>query len=154
MNLLKFSQLLFAGIRGATATPDLPVLAGLDAVVKLDGKIIAWATNLSFDEDFELQGIRTLGYHGDRGYKSQGYNCSVTVGTFVLIGTIGEALPVPTRKTILTSGVLDFEVMDLNTNKTLYVLGIPVEREHDVALPYGHPAGRQRELKATAGTWR
>jgi hypothetical protein len=147
MNLLKFSQLLFAGIRGATATPDLPVLAGLDAVVKLDGKIIAWATNLSFDEDFELQGIRTLGYHGDRGYKSQGYNCSVTVGTFVLIGTIGDALPVPTRKTILTSGVLDFEVMDLNTNKTLYVLWQCKCGTHGVNLDSG-------SLSSKNTTWR
>jgi hypothetical protein len=102
--------------------PDVPVLAGLDAIVKLDGKVVAWATNLNFDEDFELQGIRTLGFHGDRGYKSQGYNCTVTVGTFVLIGDQADALPVPTRRTILTSGQVDFEVLDLVSETTLFVL--------------------------------
>lgn len=108
-------------IKGAV-DPDLPVLAGLDAVVKLDGKIVAWATNVSFDEDFELQGIRTLGFHGDRGYKSQGYNCTVTVGTFVLQGDVADNLDVPTRRTILTSGLVSFELIDLQTGLTLYIL--------------------------------
>ena len=108
-------------VKGAQEN-DMPVLAGLDAIVKLEGKLVAWATNLSFDEDFELQGIRTLGYHGDRGYKSQGYNCTVTIGTFVLIGDHKDNLPVPTRRTILTSGLVSFEILDLVTGLTLYIL--------------------------------
>ncbi len=108
-------------VKGAV-DPDLPVLAGLDAIVKLDGDIVAWATNVSFDEDFEIQGIRTLGHHGDRGYKSQGYNCSVTVGTFVLQGDVADKLPVPTRRTILTSGLVSFELLDSQTGLTLYIL--------------------------------
>jgi hypothetical protein len=35
---------------------DTPVMAGLDAIVKQDGKIVAYATGVTFDEDFELQG--------------------------------------------------------------------------------------------------
>ena len=116
-----FFSLLFHKIVGA-ADPELPVIAGLDAIVKLDGKQVAWATNVSFDEDFELQGIRTLGFHGDRGYKSQGYNCNVTVGTFTLQAGVDDALPVPTRRSILTSGLADFELLDLITGKTLYIL--------------------------------
>jgi len=112
---------LFTTFKGY-ADPDLPVLAGLDAVVYLDGKLVAWATNVSFDEDFELQGIRTLGFHGDRGYKSQGYNCSVTVGTFVLQGLVQDNLPVPTRRTILTSGMVDFFLFDLVTDDPLFIL--------------------------------
>jgi len=112
---------LIKPIRGAV-DPDMPVLAGLDAIIKLDGQVVAWATNLSFDEDFELQGIRTLGHHGDRGYKSQGYNCTVTVGTFVLEGDVDDHLPVPTRNSILTSGLASFEVIDLITGDTLYIL--------------------------------
>lgn len=45
---------------------DTPVMAGLDCIVKADGKIVAYATGVTMDEDFELQGIRTLGFHGDR----------------------------------------------------------------------------------------
>jgi len=112
---------LFSSFVGSV-DPDLPVLAGLDAIVFLDGGLVAWATNVSFDEDFELQGIRTLGFHGDRGYKSMGYNASVTVGTFVLQGTVVDALPVPTRRTILTSGLVDFFLFDLITEDPLFVL--------------------------------
>ena len=121
LKLIALFNLVIAKICGAQ-DPDLPVLAGLDAIVKLDGQIIGWATNISWDEDFELQGIRTLGFHGDRGYKSQGYNCTVTVGTFVLVGSVGDNLPVPTRRTILTSGQVSFEILDLATEKTLYIL--------------------------------
>lgn len=120
-NLFTLFCLLINPVKGA-ADPDLPVLAGLDAIVKFEGKTVAWATNVSFDEDFELQGIRTLGYHGDRGYKSQGYNCSITVGTFVLQGDVSDNLPTPTRRTILTSGLTSFELIDLQTGKTLYIL--------------------------------
>ena len=83
---------------------ETPVLAGLDAIVKYEGKTIGYATNVSFDEDFELQGIRTLGFHGDRDFKSMGYNCNVTVGTFVLQGSVDDALPTPSRQTILKTG--------------------------------------------------
>lgn len=101
---------------------ETPVMAGLDAIVKLNGKIVAYATNVSFDEDFELQGIRTLGFHGDRDFKSMGYSCTVTVGTFVLQGSESDALPVPSRETILKSGLVDFELIDLKTGKTLFLL--------------------------------
>jgi len=114
-------SLAFANLSGS-ATQDLPVMAGLDAIFKIEDKVVGWATNVSFDEDFELQGIRTLGFHGDRGYKSQGYNCTVTIGTFVLQGKLTDAVPVPTRDTILTSGALKMELIDINTNETLYIL--------------------------------
>lgn len=116
-----FLSILFGRFSGS-ANPDLPVLAGLDAIFKYEDKVVGWATNVSFDEDFELQGIRTLGFHGDRGYKSQGYNCTVNVGTFVLQGTITDNLPTPTRETILTSGTVKMELIDLTTGKTLYIL--------------------------------
>lgn len=121
MKLINLIIFLFTSFQG-NADPDLPVLAGLDSVVYLDGKLIGWATNVSFDEDFELQGIRTLGFHGDRGYKSQGYNCSVTVGTFVLLGSVADNLPVPTRRTILTNGLVDFFLFDLVTDDPLFIL--------------------------------
>ena len=101
---------------------ETPVLAGLDAIVKYNGNQVGYATNISFDEDFELQGIRTLGVHGDRDFKSMGYNCNVTVGTFVLQGDVSDALPTPSRSTILQTGLVDFEILDLVTGETLYIL--------------------------------
>ena len=101
---------------------ETPVLAGLDAIIKYNGQQVGYATNVSFDEDFELQGIRTLGFHGDRDFKSLGYNCNLTVGTFVLTGTIDDALPTPTRATIIKTGLVDFEILDLISGQTLYIL--------------------------------
>lgn len=99
------------------------VLAGLDAIVKQDGKQVAYATNINFDEDFELQGIRTLGFHGDRDFKSLGYNCNITIGTFILQGSdVDSVLITPTRSTILQTGLVDFEILDLNTGETLFIL--------------------------------
>lgn len=100
---------------------ETPVLAGLDVIVKHNGTTIGYATNVSADEDFELQGIRTLGFHGDRDFKSLGYNANITVGTLVLEGDVADALPTPSRITILKTGLVDFEVLDLNTGKTLYI---------------------------------
>jgi len=122
-----FLKLLFFNIIGKLSGKqdtgfETPVIAGLDAIVKYEGKTIGFATNISFDEDFELQGIRTLGFHGDRDFKSMGYNCNVTVGTFVLYGNVDDALPTPSRATILKTGLVDFEILDLNTGDTLYIL--------------------------------
>ena len=153
--LKKLLKFLFSNIRGAQ-DPDVPVLAGLDAIVKLDGQIVAWASNISFDEDFEIQGVRTLGFHGDRGYKSQGYNCTITVGTFVLQGDIIDKLPVPTRRTILTSGQVNFEIIDLQSGKTLYILSQCKCATSGVNLDSGSLAGKNttwrcREVKPIEG---
>ncbi len=121
IQLLLFS--LIGKLSGKQETGfETPVLAGLDAIIKYNGTEVGYATNVSVDEDFELQGIRTLGFHGDRDFKSLGYNCSVTVGTFVLQGDVDDALPTPSRSTILQTGLIDFEILDLNTGLTLYVL--------------------------------
>jgi len=96
----------------STRTAELPVIAGLDAVVVIDGKVCGWATSMNWSEDFEVQGIRTLGFHGDRGWKSMGYNCSIRVGTLVLFAgdTTQDAVPLETRRSILKSGLAQFEV--------------------------------------------
>ena len=52
--LLLFNCLL-GRLHGA-ADKESPVMAGLDAIVKLEGKTIGYATNVNIDEDFELQG--------------------------------------------------------------------------------------------------
>jgi hypothetical protein len=122
-NLILFLQiLLFAIIGKLFGKEDTPVIAGLDAIVKYNGTTIGYATNVSVDEDFELQGIRTLGYHGDRDFKSMGYNANMSVGTFVLQGDVIDALPTPTRKTIIKTGLVNFELLDLNTGETLYIV--------------------------------
>jgi hypothetical protein len=45
----------------------------------------------------------------------------MTVGTFVLQGDVDDALPTPSRDTIIKTGLVDFELIDLNTGQTLYI---------------------------------
>ena len=128
MNILSILKLLFYGIfldriKGSSdVSINTPVMAGLDAILKYEGKVVGYATNVSADEDFELQGIRTLGYHGDRDFKSVGYNCTVSIGSFVLMGSVYDNLPTPTRRTIIQSGLIDMELLDLNEGTTLFIL--------------------------------
>ncbi len=136
------------------AVEELPVLAGLDAVLKINGEIVAWATNVSFNEDFELQGIRTLGYHGDRGYKSQGYNASATVGTLLLLGDQADHVPMETRRTILRSGLVDMHILapvgpegDTSEADLLYILSQCKVGTQDVTFDSG-------TLVARNTTWR
>jgi hypothetical protein len=56
-------------------------------------------------------------------FKSMGYTANFNVGSFVLSGgAIEGALPTPTRASIITTKLVDFEVLDLASGKTLYVL--------------------------------
>jgi len=103
---------------------ELPVIAGNDAFVKIDGKKVAWATDITVDQDFELQPVRTLGHHGDRGFKSVGYNANFTVGSFKLLKSAkaDEALPQETRTSIITSGLATFEIIDSITGDVFAIL--------------------------------
>lgn len=69
---------------GTAVNSEGPVGAGLDSLLLQDGRIITFASGVNFDEDFELEGIRTLGWHGDRFFKSLGYTANVTIETYVI----------------------------------------------------------------------
>lgn len=107
-----------------------PVKSGIDAIVTQDGRTIGWATEVQIDEDFQIENIITLGFHGPRGFKSLGYDCSFTVGTFILNPTLPDGTPVTdnlfvaTRRTINTLAPISYELIDLITNQVfLKILG-------------------------------
>lgn len=112
-----FSKFYF----GAEALAESPipqdvaekVLSGLDAVVKQNGNIIGFATDVSIDENFSMQGIKTLGYHGDRGFKSTDYSCRFTVGSFMIRKGATNTLKASTRRTVLTDAPSEFELLDV-----------------------------------------
>jgi len=95
------------------------VISGIDAVVKQNGEIVAFATDVSIDENFSMQGIKTLGYHGDRGFKSTDYSCRFTVGTFMIRKGASGHLSTPTRRTIIMSTPSEFELIDSSDGKIL-----------------------------------
>ena len=51
--------------------------------VVVNGSAIGLATNASYDEDWAVNPANVLNYHGPVDYDSQGYSCTITLGTFV-----------------------------------------------------------------------
>lgn len=102
--------------------------AGLDAIITQNGKLVAYASSLNFDEDFELEGIRTIGYYGDRWFKSLGYTANCSIETFVLRSkALAGALTTTGWQpdgtyNLNTAGSFDFVIADLNTLEVLFTL--------------------------------
>jgi hypothetical protein len=82
-------------------------------------------------------------------FKSMGYSCSITVGTFVLIGTnVDGALPLPDRSNILTQHLLDFELIDLASGTTMYIMQGCKCGSKDTALDSGALATKNTTWRA------
>ena len=107
---------------GSPPKPDLPVIAGMDVLLYQSGRLVGWGTDAGFDEDFHLEPVNTLGFHGPRGHVSTNYSCAVRVGAFVLSTPELDRLDVPTRSTIVNSGLIDFQMVEKNVGLLLYEL--------------------------------
>jgi len=59
------------------------ILGGNLVQVVVDGQNIGLATNASYDEDWAVNPANVLNYLGPIDYDSQGYSCTITLGTFV-----------------------------------------------------------------------
>jgi hypothetical protein len=105
---------------GFVPRPDLPVVAGMSVIMYQSGKMVGWGTDVNFDEDFHLQPVNTLGFHGPRGFVSTNYSCSLRIGGFLLDNKEDDNLDVPTRQTILTSGLIDFQLIHKVKGRLLY----------------------------------
>jgi len=115
----------FTGLAGNS---EGPVGAGLDSLITQDGRIVAFASNVNFDEDFELEGIRTLSFYGDRFFKSLGYTANATIETYVLRGSDVPGALYTTgwqadgSYNLNTAGSFDFVMADLSTLDVLFTL--------------------------------
>lgn len=113
---------------GVAFNSEGPVGAGLDSILVQDGKIVTFASGLNFDQDFELEGIRTLGFHGDRFFKSMGYTANASIETYVLRqANAPGAVQTPGWQAngtfnLNTAGAFDFTVMDVDTLQVIYTL--------------------------------
>lgn len=113
---------------GNATNPEGAIGAGLDSILIQDGKVVAFASGVNFDEDFELEGVRTLGFHGDRFFKSMGYTASITIETYV-IRRANEpgALLTPGWQAdgsfnLNTAGEFDFVIADVHTLTVLFTM--------------------------------
>lgn len=118
---------MFVGA-GTASNPEGAVGAGLDSILIQDGGIVAFASGVNFDTDYELEGIRTLGFHGDRFFKSMGYTASMTVETYVLReANVTGALKTPGwgpdgKFSANTAGEFDFVIADVNSLTILFTM--------------------------------
>ena len=79
--------------------------------LKIDGKLIAMVSNASYDEDFQVQGANVINYLGPISYDSQGYQCTINIGTLVLIDKSNLKDLLPTRSDIQKDGKMPEHTM-------------------------------------------
>ena len=111
--------------------PQGPVGSGIDCFLMQDNTILAYSTDLDVTEDYMLDGIQTLGYFGYRNLLSLGYNCEMTMGTFLLRGAdVAGSVSLPGwqpdgNNNINSSGLYTFTGLDIHTLIVLFtVLGV------------------------------
>lgn len=59
------------------------IAGGAWVQVLIDGEPVGLATQASYDEDWQVNPANVLNYLGAIDYDSQGYSCSITMGTFI-----------------------------------------------------------------------
>lgn len=59
------------------------VAGGAWVQVLIEGAPVGLASNASYDEDWVVNPCNVLNFHGPMDYDSQGYSCTITIGTFV-----------------------------------------------------------------------
>lgn len=59
------------------------VAGGAWVQVLINGEPVGLASQASYDEDWAVNPVNVLNYHGPVDYDSQGYSCSISLGTFV-----------------------------------------------------------------------
>ena len=63
--------------------PSKMISGGSWVQVLIDSTPIGLCTNATYDEDWAVNPANVLNYHGPIDYDSQGYSCTITLGTFV-----------------------------------------------------------------------
>lgn len=122
--------------------PDGPVGAGIDTLLMQDNRMISYAAGLNVNDDYELQGVRTLSFYGDREFKSLGYNMNFTIDSFILRSIIDGGLSLPGWQpdgscNINSSGLYTFTALDIHTLIVLYTLIGCKFSGHDLTMAQG-----------------
>jgi hypothetical protein len=93
-----------------------------------DNTIMAYSTDLNVTEDYQLDGVQTLGYYGFRELLSLGYDCNLTMGTFLLRGAdVAGNVSIPGwqpdgNNNINSSGLYTFTGLDIHTLIVLFTI--------------------------------
>lgn len=108
--------------------PQGPVGSGIDCFLMQDNTILAYSTSINISEDYQLDGVQSLGYYGFRDLLSLGYDCNFTMDTFLLRGTdISGSVSLPGwqadgNNNINSAGLYAFTGIDVHNLTTLFTI--------------------------------
>ena len=103
-------------------------MSGIDCFLMQDNTVLAYSTDLNVSEDYMLDGIQTLGYYGFRDLLSLGYDCNMTMNTFLLRGAdIAGSVSTPGwqadgSQNINSAGLYTFTGLDIHTLTVLFTI--------------------------------
>ena len=106
-------------------TPSGPVGSGIDCFIMQENSILGYTTSMDIDEDYDIEGVQTLGYFGYRDILSKGYSCDFNMDTFLLIGAdVAGSLSLPGwmangNNNINSNGLYTFTVLNVHTLSVL-----------------------------------
>jgi hypothetical protein len=88
------------------------IAGGAWTQVRINGTVLGLAQGSSYNEDFAVQGLETLGHLGPREYNSFGYNCEVTVRWLVSKDKKEFDQFVPKRSDVQKDGLMPDNVLE------------------------------------------
>lgn len=134
--------------------PRGPIGSGIDCFIMQDNTVLAYSTDLNISEDYMLDGIQTLGYYGFRELLSLGYDCNLTMGTFLLRGAdIAGSVSIPGWQSdgsnnINSAGLYAFTGIDIHTLTVLFTIIGAKYGGGDTTVAQGALMNRQTRFRA------
>lgn len=99
------------------------VLTGSKAIFRLSGTKIAYASNVTYNENITLEPVNVLDKLEVEEHAETGYTCDLQCTVFRVANESVKQLGImPRLKEILTQGVLTAEVIDRVSNATIMLM--------------------------------
>jgi len=99
------------------------VITGARAIFRINSQKVAYASNVSFNENIALEDINVLDKYNPEELAETGYTVDFTCTVFVTEDeTIKELGLMPRFQDLITAGVMTAEIIDRKTEKVLLVL--------------------------------
>jgi hypothetical protein len=90
-----------------------------------DNSILGYSTDMNINEDYQIEGVQSLGYYGFRDFMSLGYSCDFDLNTFLLTGAaVGGSLSRPGwqsdgNNNINSAGLYTFTILNVHSLEVL-----------------------------------
>ncbi len=99
------------------------VITGARAIFRINGNKVAYASNVSFNENIALEDVNVLDKYNPEELAETGYTVDFNCQTFVTENdTIKEMGLMPKFQDLMYAGVMTSELVDHKTEKVLFLL--------------------------------